>query len=72
MYDEEILKVKIGPQVPDEIGATLGPEELSEEIRRVCSLRYLDGYLDTKVIAPMPLPEGDAPASMNARLKSHN
>ena len=53
MYDEEILRVKVGRQIPDDVGAILDTEKKREEMRKLCSLRYLDGYPDTKVIDPI-------------------
>ena len=53
MYDEDILRAKVGRQVPDDMDAILDPEVKKEEVRRICSLRYLDGYPDTKVIDPI-------------------
>ena len=53
MHDEDILRVKVGRQIPDDTDAILDPEKRREEIRKVCALRCLDGYPDTKVIDPI-------------------
>ena len=53
MYDEDILCVKGGRQVPDDTSVILDPEKRREAVRKICALRYLDGYPDTKVIDPI-------------------
>ena len=53
MYDEDILCVKGGRQVPDDTDETLDEEVKRETTRKTCALRYLDGYPDTKVIDPI-------------------
>ena len=53
MLDEDILRAKGGRHVPDNSQEILDPEENRESIRKVCALRYLDGYPDTKVIDPI-------------------
>ena len=53
MYAEEILRVKGGRQVADDVDEILDEEVKREETRKICALRYLDGYPDTKVIDPI-------------------
>ena len=53
MYDEDILCVKGGRQVPHDTNVILDAEVKREAVRKVCALRYLDGYPDTKVIDPI-------------------
>ena len=53
MRDEDILCAKGGRHVPDNSQAISDPEENREAIRKVCALRYLDGYPDAKVIDPI-------------------
>ena len=51
MYDEDILCVKGGRQVPDDIDEILDKEVMKRETtRKTCALRYFDGNPDTKVI----------------------
>ena len=52
MHDEDILRLKGGQQVPDNLNGILDPVK-REAVRKVCALRYLDGYPDTKVIDPI-------------------
>ena len=49
MRDEDILCAKCGRHVPDNSQVLSDPEEHREAVRKVCALRYLDGYPDTKV-----------------------
>ena len=51
MYDEDILCVKGGQQVPALMQSY--PEVKREAVRKVCALRYLDRYPDTMVIDPI-------------------
>ena len=53
MQDEDILCAKGGRHVPDNSQEILDPEENREAIRKVCALRCLDAYPDTKVIDPI-------------------
>ena len=53
MRDEDILCAKGGRHVPDNSQVISDPEEKREAVRRVCVLRYLDGYPDIKVIDPI-------------------
>ena len=53
MRDEDILCAKGGRHVPDNSQEILDPEENREAVRKVCALRYSDGYPDTKVIDPI-------------------
>ena len=53
MKDEDILRAKGGRHVPDNSQEILDPEENREAVRKICALRYLDGYPDTKVIDPI-------------------
>ena len=43
----------VDDSVPDDVCVISDPEEKREEVRRICALRYLDGYPDTKVIDPI-------------------
>ena len=47
MHDEDILCAKGGRQVPDDTSVIPDPEERREAVRKLCTLRYLDGYPDT-------------------------
>ena len=53
MFDEEILSVKGGCQVNDDFDEPMDEEMRRERVRKICALRYLDGYSDTKVIDPI-------------------
>ena len=53
MYDEDILCVKGGRQIPDDTEEILDDEVKREATRKICALKYLDGYPDTKVIDPI-------------------
>ena len=53
MYDEDILCVKGGRQIPDDADEILDEEVKREATRKVCALKYLDRYPDTKVIDPI-------------------
>ena len=52
MYDEEILSVKGGRQVP-EPEPHLDDETRSERTRQLCALKYLHGYPDSRVVDPI-------------------
>ena len=52
MYDEEILSVKGGRQVP-EPEPHLDDETRSERTQQLCALKYLHGYPDHKVVDPI-------------------
>ena len=52
MYDEEILSVKGGRQVP-EPQPHLDDETGSERTRQLCALKYLHGYPDYRVVDPI-------------------
>ena len=52
MYDEEILSVKGGRQVP-EPEPHLDDETRSERTRQLCALKYLHGYPDYRVVDPI-------------------
>ena len=52
MYDEEILSVKGGRQVP-EPEPHLDDETRSERTRQLCALKYLHGYPDDRVVDPI-------------------
>ena len=52
MYHEDILCAKGGRHVPDDTSVIPDPEERREAVRKLCALRCLDGYPDTKVIDP--------------------
>ena len=53
MHNENILCAKGGRKVPDDTSVIPDPEERREAVRKLCALRYLDGYPDTKVIDPI-------------------
>ena len=57
MCDEEILSVKLvkgGRQVTADLSKPMDEETRERErVRKICALRYLDGYSDTKVIDPI-------------------
>ena len=48
--DEDILRPKGGRHVPDDSHEIQDLEKRREAVRKVCALRYLEGYPDTKVI----------------------
>ena len=52
MYDEDILSIKGGRQVPGP-EPYLDDETRSERTRQLCASNYLYGYPDTKVIDPI-------------------
>ena len=53
MYEEDILRVKGGRKVPDDTDEIPDPGTKREVVKKTCALRYLDGYLDTKVVDPI-------------------
>ena len=53
MRDEDIFREKVEDTYQNNGQEILDPEENREAVRKVCALRYLDGYPDTKVIDPI-------------------